>query len=439
MVSNGHFRTIVGIKGDEVLLKDSIPFRTHGANHTYRVSIKEILKESTKLFWLHDLKMEKDGSCAEFSGNTELTYKDGAIEFQDMKAFKNSKGVIKKRQYNREMAKEYRGLMAEEGGGDSWTKDARAFRVETRKYKSEEGKIGSYNMFLPHKIYAGEPRKIRRYTEAEIELIDRLNGREVLEDIQMILSTPDKNGLYPAMTEKNLEDLNTAYEKVSKLYGDILNDKKVSLSQKQRNHLQVLKGRVDREKQIFSTLKKNESGVLPTYRDALRQGMRALETGAKNPYEAKAQALQSLQEKFAELEKQGHKNSKEYTEMVKAAKNLQLVAMAITDPKNWEKLGIEQVPNEDQVDSIVKRAEDIAVKAVEKYVNEKGNPYTEFGKKRLAVAKDLQEELSNSITIFREERTDELMKEVARQKAKILESKPKELEKKQDDTQIICI
>ena len=61
-------------------------------------------------------------------------------------------------------------------------------------------------MFLPHKIYAGEPRKIRRYTEAEIELIDRLNGREVLEDIQMILSTPDKNGLYPAMTAKNLED-----------------------------------------------------------------------------------------------------------------------------------------------------------------------------------------------------------------------------------------
>lgn len=119
--------------------------------------------------------------------------------------------------------------------------------------------------------------------------------------------------------------------------------------------------------------------------------------------------MQSLQEKFAELEKQGHKNSKEYTEMVKAAKNLQLVAEAIAEPKKWEKLGIEQVPNEDQVDSIVKRAEDIAVKAVEKYVNEKGNPYTEFGKKRLAVAKDLQEELSKSITIFREERTDDML------------------------------
>ena len=59
-------------------------------------------------------------------------------------------------------------------------------------------------------------------------------------------------------------------------------------------------------------------------------------------------------------------------------------------------------------------------------MNEKGNPHTEFGKNRLAAAKELQEELSMSLNIFREERMDELMKEQARQKAELSEAKPEE-------------
>lgn len=55
VVKNGHFRTIVGINGDEVLLKDSIQFRTHRANHTYKISLKELMsgtKGNLSLYWL---------------------------------------------------------------------------------------------------------------------------------------------------------------------------------------------------------------------------------------------------------------------------------------------------------------------------------------------------------------------------------------------------
>jgi uncharacterized protein Yka (UPF0111/DUF47 family) len=406
MVANGHFRTIVGIQGDEVLVKDSIQFRTHGANHTYKVPIKDIVKNTTKLFWLHDLQMEKDGSCAEFSEVKGLSYKDGVMATENVK--RDNSGE----------------LFAVENFQDFCTRDAKGFGVDTHKFEDIDKKPGRYMMNLPAKIYEGVPRKVRRYTEAEIGLIDKLKEREVLEDIQMILNTPDENGLYPAMTEKQLEDLNAAYEKVSNIYQEILNDKNVSLSAKQRNHLEVLKGRVDRERQIFSNLQKNENGVLPTYRDALRQGKRELEAGGKNPYEAKAQALKTLLTKFTQMEKSGHKNSKEYTAMVTTASNLQMVVDAIADPKKWENFGLKGIPDENKVDELLKRAEEVAVKAVEKYVNEKANPYTEFGKHRYAAAKELQEELSKSLNIFREERVEALVKEQARLKAEI--SAPKQ-------------
>ena len=340
MVSNGHFRTIVGIQGDEVLVKDSIQFRTHGANHTYRVPINEILKNQTKLFWLHDMQMEKDGSCAEFSGNSDLFYKDGEIDYEETRNFKKKDGSLNNKAYQKNRKKEYRALEASETGGDNWTRVARGFRVETRKFLRDDGQPGMYDMNIPPKIYEGEPRKMRSFTEAEIGLIDKLKEREVLENIQMRLSTPDKNGLYPAMTEKDLQDLNAAYEQVSKMYGEILSGTTIKISTKQKNHLQVLKGRVDKERQIFSNLQKSQDGVLPTYKDAMRQGMRGPEAAGKNPYEAKAQKLQALQEKFDKLAKEGHKNSKEYTKMVTAAKNLRLVVGAIANPEEWEKLGI---------------------------------------------------------------------------------------------------
>lgn len=434
MVSNGHFRTIVGIQGDEVLVKDSIQFRTHGANHTYRVPIKDILKESTKLFWLHDLQMEKDGSCAEFSGNSDLNYKDGAIDFEDMRAFKKPDGSLNNKAYRKNQKKEYRALEATEGEVDRWTRDAKGFKVETRKFNRDGAKPGSYNMNLPKKIYEGAPRKVRSFTEAEIGLIDKLKEREDLEDIQMRLNMPDKNGLYPAMTKDDLQKLNDAYEKVSIMYQDILSDKKINISTKQKNHMMLLKGRVDKERQIFlklqKSVEKSEDGVLPTYREVLREGMRKLDVMGKNPYEVKAQKLKALQEKFDNLDKEGHKNSKEYTKMMTAAKNLRLVVEAIANPEEWKKLGFEAIPNEDQIDALLKRTEDEAVNAVEKYVNEKGNPYTEFGKNRLAAAKELQEELSNSLNIFREERVEALMKEQARLKEEVSAPKQERPEEK---------
>lgn len=93
-----------------------------------------------------------------------ISYKDGKIDYKE--SVKIAKGQVHSRK---------RGLVAEYMKHDSASKETEFFRVE----------------------------------------LDKLKEREILEDIQMRLNTLDENGYYPAMTEKDLQDLNTAYQKVS--------------------------------------------------------------------------------------------------------------------------------------------------------------------------------------------------------------------------------
>ena len=415
IVKDGHFRTIVGINGDEVLLKDSIQFRTHGANHTYKISLRELIsgtKDNLSLYWLHDLSVEKDGKCREFNGLDGISYKDGKIDYKE--SVKIAKGQIHSRK---------RGLVAEYMKHDSASLETEFFRVEDSNLENSLGGYGGYGMHLPKNVVSTEPRKIRKFTEVEIELIDKLKEREILEDIQMRLNTPDENGYYPAMTEKDLQDLNTAYQSVSDMYTKILNDKKTKITKKQKDYLQELKGRTDREKEILPQIQKNADGVFPTYREALRQVERTKAAG-KTPYQIKEQSLQNLQEKFAKIDKKSHSNSKEYTEMLRTAKQLQVVLEAVSNPEKWKTIGIERVPNEREIHFLLKKAEDAALKAVDTYIKEKGNPFTEFGKNRLAAAKDLRAELKQGIHLFQEEKIDDMMKEQARLKSEFLKIKP---------------
>ena len=316
-----------------------------------------------------------------------------------------------------------RGLIAEYMKHEAASQETEFFRIEDRNLANSFGGYGGYYMHLPKNVVSAEPRKIRKFTEAEIELIDKLKERETLEDIQMRLNTPDENGYYPAMTEKDLQDLNTAYQKVSDMYAKILNDTKIKITKKQKEYLQELKSRTDNEKESLSHIQKSADGVLPTYRDALRQGERAKAPG-KTPYQIKEQSLQNLQEKFSKIDKKSHSNSKEYTEMLKSAKQLQLVLEAVSNPEKWKTIGIETIPNESETYFLLKKAEDVALKAVNTYIKEKGNPFTEFGKNRLAAAKDLRAELEKSIQLFREEKMDDIMKEQARLKSNISKIKP---------------
>ena len=415
IVKNGHFRTIVGIKGDEILLKDSIQFRTHGANHTYKISLKELIsgtKDNLSLYWLHDLSVEKDGKCREFDGLDGVSYKDGKLDYKE--SVKIAKG---------QMHSQKRGLTAEYLKHDTASMETECFRIEDRNLENSSGGYGSYAMHLPKNIVSIEPRKIRKFTEAEIELIDKLKEREGLEDIQMRLNTPDENGLYPAMTEKDLQDLNTAYQNVSDMYAKILNDKNTKITKKQKEYLQELKERTDREKEILSHIQKSADGVLPAYRDALRQGERA-KAPDKTPYQIKEQSLQKLQEKFAKIDEKRHSNSKEYTEMIRSAKQLQVVLEAVSNPEKWKTIGIERIPDEKETYFLLKKAENAALEAVDTYIREKGNPFTQFGKNRLAAAKELKAELKKSIHLFREEKMDDMMKEQARLKAELSKIKP---------------
>ena len=410
IVKDGHFRTIVGINGDEVLLKDSIQFRTHGANHTYKISLRELIsgtKDNLSLYWLHDLSVEKDGKCREFNGLDGVSYKDGKINYKEsVKIAKGQTHSLK------------RGLIAEYMKHEAASQETEFFRIEDRNLANSFGGYGGYYMHLPKNVVSTEPRKIRKFTEAEIELIDKLKERETLEDIQMRLNTPDENGFYPAMTEKDLQDLNTAYQKVSDMYAKILTDQKIKITKKQKEYLQKLKGRTDNEKEILSQIQKNAYGVLPTYREALHQGERTKASG-KTPYQITEQSLQELQEKFAKIDKKSHSNSKEYTEMIKSAKQLQVVLEAVSNPDKWKTIGLETIPNENETYFLLKKAEDAALKAVDTYIKEKGNPFTEFGKNRLAAAKDLKAELKKSIHLFREEKMYDMLKEQARLKSDI--------------------
>ena len=72
----------------------------------------------------------------------------------------------------------------------------------------------------------------------------------------------------------------------------------------------------------------------------------------------------------------------------------------------------------------MKKAEDAALIAVDTYIKEKGNPFTEFGKNRLAAAKDLRAELKQGIHLFQEEKIDDMMKDQARLKSEFLKIKP---------------
>ena len=415
IVKDGHFRTIVGINGDEVLLKDSIQFRTHGANHTYKISLKDLFsgtKGNLSLYWLHDLSVEKDGKCREFDGLDGVSYKDGKIDYKE--SVKIAKGQMHSRK---------RGLIAEYMKHESASQETEFFRIEDRNLKNSFGGHGGYGMHLPKNVVSAEPRKIRKFTEAEIELIDKLKERETLEDIQMRLNTPDENGVYPTMTEKDLQDLNTAYQNVSDMYAKILNDKNTKITKKQKEYLQELKERTDREKEILSQIQKSADGVLPAYRDALRQGERA-KAPDKTPYQIKEQSLQKLQDKFAKIDEKNHSNSKEYTEMIKSAKQLQVVMEAVSNPEKWTTLGFKTIPNELETYFLLKKAEDAALKAVDTYIKEKGTPFTQFGKNRLAAAKELKAELKQSIHLFYEEKMDNIMKEQARLKAELSKIKP---------------
>ena len=57
--------------------------------------------------------------------------------------------------------------------------------------------------------------------------------------------------------------------------------------------MQELKEHTDREKEILSHIQKSADGVLPAYRDILRQGERA-KVSDKTPYQIKEQSLQKL-------------------------------------------------------------------------------------------------------------------------------------------------
>ena len=161
IVKDGHFRTIVGINGDEVLLKDSIQFRTHGANHTYKISLRELIsgtKDNLSLYWLHDLSVEKDGKCREFNGLDGISYKDGKIDYKE--SVKIAKGQIHSRK---------RGLVAEYMKHDSASLETEFFRVEDSNLENSLGGYGGYGMHLPKNVVSTEPRKIRKFTEVEIE------------------------------------------------------------------------------------------------------------------------------------------------------------------------------------------------------------------------------------------------------------------------------
>ena len=191
------------------------------------------------------------------------------------------------------------------------------------------------------------------------------------------------------------------------MYANILNDKNTKITKKQKEYLQELKDRTDREKEMFSQIQKSADGAFPTYRDALRQGERA-KAPDKTPYQIKEQSLQKLQEEFAKIDEKSHSNSKEYTEMLRSAKQLQVVLEAVSNPEKWKTIGIERIPDENETHFLLKKAEDAALKAVDTYIKEKGNPFTQFGKNRLATAKDLRAELKQSLHLFHEEKMEHL-------------------------------
>ena len=180
------------------------------------------------------------------------------------------------------------------------------------------------------------------------------------------------------------------------MYENILNDGNTKITEKQKEYLKGLKDRTDREKEMFSHIQKSADGVLPTYRDALRQG-EIEKAGGKTPYQVKEESLQKLQKKFAQIDKKGHSNSKEYTEMIKSAQKLQVVMKAVHDPEKWKTLGFKSEPSKGEIDVLLKKTEDAARKAVDTYIKEKGSPFTQFGKNRLAAAKELKAELEQSI------------------------------------------
>lgn len=162
----------------------------------------------------HDLNIEKDGKCREFDKLDGVSYKDEKLDYKEsVKVAKGQKDSLK------------RGLEAEFMRHEAATNETELFLIEDRNLRSLRGGYGCYGMHLPKNVVSAEPRTIRKYTEAEIELIDKLKKRGELEDIQMRLNTPDENGLYPAMTEKDLQELKTAYQNVSGMYAEILNDK----------------------------------------------------------------------------------------------------------------------------------------------------------------------------------------------------------------------
>lgn len=395
MVINGHFRTIVGIKGDELLLKDSLQFRVHGADHTYKVSINEILEKAgqdrgLEISWLHDMKLEKDGTCAEFSHYQGLSYKNGEIQYEGIEQLTTSEQSNKNRE------------LTAYGGEESWIKEAHYFRAETRSMENKYGDYAEINMILPKKLEPVEPRKIRKYTELEIDLIDKLKEREKLEDIQIKLNTPNENGLYPAMTEEDLKQLDAAYAKVSKMYEHILSQKDVKISETQRVRMSSLKADADRERELLSKLEKTQDGLYPSYHDALSPG-------EMTPYQRKMQSLENLEKKFADLDKKGHKNSKEYTDMLTSFAQFR---QAMREKDSPEK------------QFSVQKAQAAALSAVQNYIKEKGNPYTSFGKNRLTAALELQEELGKNVSHLFEKSMDELMKEQARLKEELSKIKP---------------
>ena len=88
-----------------------------------------------------------------------------------------------------------------------------------------------------------------------------------------------------------------------------------------------------------------------------------IQENEKTRYEEKEKSLQNIKEKFDNLTKDGHKNSKEYTEMIKSAERLRRIMEAVSNPEKWKELNVDPVPNEYETQELLKKFESAATQA----------------------------------------------------------------------------
>ena len=174
----GHYITIVGMEGNDVLYKDSNRFegRTEPADHTFRTPLKSLIKENfiyeggpapIEISWLSDIKLAQDGKTIHGVPSEYVYMKEDGSVTQQPKAMREAMGIFDNNPLSR---------IGVQVGRPAENED-QIFSPERNDQYSSSGVQMVENVYLPKQLNADYLKKMagKRSAEEEAKLntIDR--------------------------------------------------------------------------------------------------------------------------------------------------------------------------------------------------------------------------------------------------------------------------